>query len=94
MRPTCLICNDDFESEMAVGFSGPERYWICSKCLADARLGAMVRRLPNDFYLSRCDKDTQVNTGAIWAVGTPRRHGEFTGSIPEQALEKAGCGEA
>ena len=53
MRPTCLICNDDFESEMAVGFSGPEKYWICSKCLADARLGAMVRRIPNYHSLER-----------------------------------------
>jgi hypothetical protein len=44
MRPTCLICDKEFESTRCVGNSDMQKFWICDSCFADAALGRAVRK--------------------------------------------------
>ena len=85
MKPSCLICGCSFESEECVGFSGPERYWICPSCLADAKLGRMVRGLAPGGKLKRL-----IPGGWHCMI---RSGQQDAGLTPEEALERAGVRE-
>lgn len=58
---------------------------VCPQCVANARLGAMVRAMPKGTLLGR------PPGGSAWWFGRPRAmEADGIGDSPEEALEKAG----
>ena len=90
MKALCLICSDYQETENWVQVLSGDKFGVCPSCLADAKLGRMVRNIEEGtgFFLNR-----NRNGEKRWAAGfgpIPEKYGPYWGSTPEEALEKAG----
>lgn len=79
-RATCAICTCEFRAVTLA-----EK--VCAKCLADAKLGRLVRRMladPSDLCLKSGRDGFYVLDLEMWEDSA-----EYRGDTPEEALEKA-----
>ena len=89
----CLVCNEEcsIKTTGTNWLASPEtgEVGVCDVCLADARLGRLVRGMPKGSQLV-VDSDEK---GPYWyAMGHVPNSFRFE-ATPEEALEKAGVKE-
>lgn len=91
MTVYCLICGAEYTSNEAVSTHEKGTNWgVCPSCLADARLGRMVRGLAIGGKLRRGnDTNTGFPKGMEWYCMNEFGCQDF-GKTPEEALEAAG----
>lgn len=93
MRPECLICGMDFESDTQVGGGAdPKRYWICDNCRRHADIGKAVEAVLVEHSTFWIRQRTWM-PGEPWQVSIPdvvECHEEIgNGSTPLAALRSA-----
>ena len=92
MNVFCLICGAEYTSNEAVSSHANGTNWgVCDSCLADARLGRMVRGMPERLVLWTSDESD--NGGIKWNCDRAEWPIPIGGATPEEALSADGVKE-
>ena len=100
MKTGCLVCGKvwDFTGKNG-SCPGADHPGVCPSCLADARLGRLVRNVPEGSELIRARvPEIAAFDFSKWAVEILSECGDESdrhslGATPEEALERAGVRE-
>lgn len=85
MKVLCCVCLNQFPWPDGAPDPGSDHVSCCPSCLADSRLGRLVRNLPPDWKI--------VTNGDRWYVDATRDTMAGEGATPEEALAAAGVKE-
>ena len=81
----CVLCEKTIEHSELIYKLIIGKSCLCHGCLADARLGRMVRRMPKGWLLERGQSE--------WRYAEVYGQGFSDGATPDEALERAGVEE-
>ena len=90
---TCLICQKGINTDEGHPSIQGHNFNVCPSCLADARLGRLVRGMSQRQSLSHFGGGRNDTRNGKWAVDTIGAESPEYFMTPEEALEKAGVRE-